>query len=495
MSTGKTLVAMALCAALAAQAGAALFVVDQTLDLPDLNPGDGKCELGFIFPPGQRCTLRAAVQEANALGGHDVIIIPDGWHIMLTRAGRDEDDAATGDLDIRESVGIGGFSPPGPEAWPTIDAGGIDRVLHVHHPAVLTVANLQITGGFAAAPGDESGGGILDETGRGLDLASCRIHHNIANHSGGGVAAFLGSTGAPSSIDGCEFEENRSGLGGTAIWNNGGMEITGSTFTGNRDLTPGNLRPAVHNRGSMSLRNSTLSGNDNTAVHSFDDASTSHSLVLRNVTIVGNGIGLDFQDPDSFSSPSIKNTILAHNSVQDCFIDGGAIDVANNNNLDSDGSCGLDGLGSDLPNTDPRLDPLQLNGGATRTMAPKVASPVIDKGKNGTCEAQDQRGATRPLDGNETAGLDCDIGAVEVLPCSGTPFLVVSGGFINIPFTYTACFTITVGPALDIFAPGDVTFRARDAVVFTNGFSVHSGGGLTVIRDPAAGSQLPPTAQ
>lgn len=48
---------------------AASLVVDSTGDQPDVNPGDGICK---IAGPNQ-CTLRAAIQEANALAGPDMI--------------------------------------------------------------------------------------------------------------------------------------------------------------------------------------------------------------------------------------------------------------------------------------------------------------------------------------------------------------------------------------------------------------------------------------
>src|SRR5689334_24013888 len=72
------------------------FVVNSTADLPDINPGDGLCATD-----GGACTLRAAVQEANAFAGADSIFIPadqDGYTLSITGAG--EDAAATGDLDI-----------------------------------------------------------------------------------------------------------------------------------------------------------------------------------------------------------------------------------------------------------------------------------------------------------------------------------------------------------------------------------------------------------
>jgi CSLREA domain-containing protein len=48
---------------------AASFVVNSEGDQPDASPGDGVCQ---IAKKGQ-CTLRAAIEEANALSGHDTI--------------------------------------------------------------------------------------------------------------------------------------------------------------------------------------------------------------------------------------------------------------------------------------------------------------------------------------------------------------------------------------------------------------------------------------
>ena len=47
------------------------FVVDMTADAADVNPGDGICSTGNWS--GNKCSLRAAILEANALPGHDTI--------------------------------------------------------------------------------------------------------------------------------------------------------------------------------------------------------------------------------------------------------------------------------------------------------------------------------------------------------------------------------------------------------------------------------------
>jgi len=46
------------------------FTVDATCDAVDTNPGDGFCMILLTdIVCGGRCTIRAAIQESNALGG------------------------------------------------------------------------------------------------------------------------------------------------------------------------------------------------------------------------------------------------------------------------------------------------------------------------------------------------------------------------------------------------------------------------------------------
>src|SRR5437764_13763150 len=76
-----------------------VLIVDSTADLTDLHPGDGKCKAGNGL-----CTLRAAVQEANALSRHTAILVNPGVY-RLTRHGLD-DTAARGEhaLDLDGEV-------------------------------------------------------------------------------------------------------------------------------------------------------------------------------------------------------------------------------------------------------------------------------------------------------------------------------------------------------------------------------------------------------
>ena len=67
------------------------FVVNSTVDAVDANVGDGVCRAA-----GGTCTLRAAIQEANAQPGPDVIyIVPGTYAIGSRRSTRTPPTSAT----------------------------------------------------------------------------------------------------------------------------------------------------------------------------------------------------------------------------------------------------------------------------------------------------------------------------------------------------------------------------------------------------------------
>src|SRR6185369_11267116 len=98
------------------------------------------------------CTLRAAIQASNANSGADTIVIPAGT-FTLTIAGRGEDVAATGDLDITDAVTITGAGATSS----IIDGGGLDRVFDVFANGTTTMSGLTIRHGN---PDAAAGGGI-----------------------------------------------------------------------------------------------------------------------------------------------------------------------------------------------------------------------------------------------------------------------------------------------------------------------------------------------
>ena len=80
--------------------------------------------------------------------------------------------------------------------------------------------------------------------------------------------------------------------------------------------------------------------------------------------------------------------------------------------------CTVNGGGVTI--ADPKLRPLQNNGGPTQTHALLAGSPAIDAGDPGGCRdnlgsliLKDQRDFARHVDGNNDGIARCDIGAVE----------------------------------------------------------------------------------
>ncbi|MCA9927283.1 MAG: CSLREA domain-containing protein, partial [Anaerolineales bacterium] len=68
------------------------LIVNSIADVTDANPGDGICETS---PGNAICTLRAAIQEANALPGEDTIQLPAGTYTLTS-----------GELAITDNVTI-----------------------------------------------------------------------------------------------------------------------------------------------------------------------------------------------------------------------------------------------------------------------------------------------------------------------------------------------------------------------------------------------------
>jgi len=212
-------VVVALSLALAPAVRAATFIVTSTADGVDTAPGDGVCTTAAAT-----CTLRAAIQEANALSGADSITLPAGTY-ALSLFGAAEDAAATGDLDITGDLTITGA----PTGQTIVDAGGIDRVFDIFAPAVVTFSRLTIQNGNASGV-DVPGGGIRNAGTLTLTLAAIRA--NIAGGDGGGLAIRMGGK---ANLTNVTISGNRATTRGGGIANDvgGTLQLTNVTVSGN----------------------------------------------------------------------------------------------------------------------------------------------------------------------------------------------------------------------------------------------------------------------
>jgi len=397
------------CVLLAQGASAADFQVNSTADAVDAAPGDGVCQTAS---PGV-CTLRAAVQEANASAGPDVIHLPAETY-TLTIAGAGEDLAATGDLDIRDGVTI-----QGDDASTTIvDGGALDRVFHIQAvpgTIAVTIRDLTIRNGSTT---ETAGAGILHADAGSLVLQGV---HFDGNHVTGTTASATGGAISSNGLGALTIDTavltNNTAARGAAIFHNGLLTLLDSTLTTNTPSNSavidsyadvqidgctfsGNPGVVLAIEGGT-LVNSTFSGNGGfAAIETFGPG-----LSIENATIASNTVT---QAIAAYAPLSIANSVFSDQvSASECVNQGGAI-TSLGHNLDSDGSC-ADGGPGDLPARDPLLSALANNGGPTQTMLPMPTSPLANAADAVLCPTVDQRGVAR-LVGPDNG---CDIGAVE----------------------------------------------------------------------------------
>lgn len=407
--------------------------------------------LDQIADDGQ-CSLREAVIAANtdtatggcaAGSGADTIVfdtsLPAPATFTLTLTGANEDASASGDLDLTGILTIQGADAN----RIIIDGNNTDRIFDIRPGATVTLSGVTLQNGN---PGSGAGGGAVIVSG-GAPRAKLTLLNNVVRNNraslGGGI--YNSGNGATAVIQDSQITANAAQTSGGGIANSGDLTLLNSTLAQNEARTGGGIE---HFGVSMKLTNVTISGNaasDNGGgLYNRGDA------LILNVTFSGNSAsgpgtgGNLFQDTASLA---IKNSILANaDSDGNCFRNEGFL-TSQGNNLDSGNTCGFNAQG-DRINTDPRLGPLQNNGGFTLTHALLADSPAIDAGSNTGCPTADQRGLPRPADGNLDGTAVCDIGAYEAqaAPPTLTPSSTTPPTDTPTPLPQTPTFTPSAQP-------------------------------------------------
>lgn len=429
------LVALWLCAGSAA-AQPTVFHVDTTEDDVDAFSDDALCRTA-----NGQCSLRAAVQEANRGSIADVtIVLPAGLY-RLTRHGIDEDDSATGDLDIQVSLNVVGAG----SAMTVIDGDASDFVIDARprdgNPGMalrtLRLQGLTLTGAVFSIPppsgafaalivGDGVQGTLRDVVVRdnatpGIDNRGCLEGFNVrvvgnarqpdrAMPDGGLVADAGGVTS--NGDNSCLLLEDSevSGNGGNGIGAAYGLVgLRRVLVSANADIG------ILLNGGRLAARleNVTVSNNGTGILN--DGGSITR---IRNSTIADNrNLGILDAHGGTGEFVTLTNTVLAGNNLvsgsdTECL---GSVASENGGNLIERFSAkwcnGFVALPGDQLNVDAGLSPLDNNGGFTRTHRP--GPNLIDRGVDEVCSALDQRRAMRPADGDGDGQAHCDIGAFE----------------------------------------------------------------------------------
>ena len=272
----------------------------------------------------------------------------------------------------------------------TVSGNGASRVFNVRDGNV-TVKRLTVSGGSARTGGDNYGGGISVQYGN-LAVIESTVSGNTAIRGGGIYSATNLSGTSTTTIENSTISGNTAGWGG-GIFNDGGRtNITSSTIT--RNYADSLYQSSGGGAGVLSegdtlietvVANSIISDN-------FSNCSEASVCAFRHDGDVDFGTN---------SPPHNSFTSQGYNIIGDSSREydpqygsaGRAIDAFNK-------------TGDQRGVTDPKLGPLQDNGGPTNTHALLTGSPAIDRGS--TTLATDQRGVPRPQ------GAADDVGAFEL---------------------------------------------------------------------------------
>ena len=322
----------------------------------------------------------------------------------------------SGDLTVANSTFANNSAPTGGAVYLSNNSGAINIVGDTFNANHSTDSN----GG---------GGGIVVYTNANTtNISSTTFTNNTATGIAGAVLLYGGNL----TIANSAVLSNTAPSGGAFYAYYGSMTVANSTIVNNNATDPGSPGGVLqtNGNGTVSFINSTITGNKSTAGYGT-------------VLFVGGGNTISF-----------ANSIIANNG-NSCSNAGATItDVGNNVQFNTTNNC-VGTVG------DPKLGPLQNNGGLTLTEALQTGSAAINTGSNTICAAapvnnRDQRGAVRPQ------GAACDVGAFEFgsLIAYSVSANAGSGQSTSISTTFAS-------PLVARVATGDNAPIANVAVTFT----------------------------
>ncbi|MEM7113571.1 MAG: choice-of-anchor Q domain-containing protein [Chloroflexota bacterium] len=316
----------------------------------------------------------------------------------------EDGDYSFGELTLREAVALAGSG-----ATITFDASLSGGTILLNQ--TLTIAkDLTIHGNVPITLSGNDSVRVLTVTAGEVTVDSLALVNGRSDSNGAGLHV---DEGASVNLLDSTVAHNRATQGFVVgIYNEGTMSIKGSTISDNvtedRSITGGLL-----NTGMLAIENSTISGNHGDHIGAILN---SGEMTLLHVTVANNTFGDGNSQIGGIANAAdltLTNSLSADNERVDCSSTGsGAVVTDGGHNLievdDATNPCGLvDGSNGNIVGTDPQLEPLADNGGATDTHALASNSEAVDV--IATCLLSiDQRGVARPQGGS------CDMGAYEI---------------------------------------------------------------------------------
>lgn len=280
---------------------------------------------------------------------------------------------------------------------------------------------------------NNGGGAFFNDYNSSLKLIRTTFDGNISlGGNGGGLYSAISASAVitNTSFNGNIVGDQSNAQMGGAIYNMEDLLVTGSFFLNNLSTRGNGGAIANDKAGTVQVVNSTLTANAaptglgggvfNT---NTQQGGPSSNVTLTNVTLSSNAA-----QPSSDHGGGVYNASGHYLTLVNTIIDNsdavgdnceGTI-TSGGHNLDSGTSCGLNGTG-DVSSGDPKLDTPGFNGGPLSVLLTQkllAGSDAMDVGDDAICQGdlvdnKDQRGESRPKDGDGNGSSTCDMGAYE----------------------------------------------------------------------------------
>ncbi|HEX4162868.1 MAG TPA: choice-of-anchor Q domain-containing protein [Acidimicrobiales bacterium] len=464
-------------------AAAATFTVNTTNDTSDANPGDGVCA-----DSDGNCSLRAAIEEANASGtanpamGTTDVNVPAGTYTLSSGEELSASDPAG--LDI---IGAGAGSTMIQQmASPTSRVLEVSQVSSTEGASVM-LSGVTIQGGLVS---DDVGGGIaIDDASDLVQLVSVTVTGNTAGF-GGGVYNDGSLWATNSSISGNTADDSGGEPFAGGFYNDNAASLVNTAVnsnTANSATTNQSFGGGIGNDGSLIMAGGSVSGN------TISSNGPSNMLIgggglyvdgatdLSGVTINNNSATASVPNHewaygaaiyDTFGLDSITNSAISGNTANGYFANGGAIAI------DTAGATSISG--STLDNNQATAGGDEALGGAISTCCTDGTVTVTNSTLSGNTAADATAGGyggaiwgeSEPvivtgstLSNNTASGPDSGGGALY-LDDGGT-------------LTDTTIANNTVGNVSTAFGGGIYTASELNLIRSTvSGNSANEGGGL-----------------
>ena len=237
------------------QTGSTTFIVDSVLDEPDADTGDSSC----VAMPSGDCTLRAAIEQANARNLGDRVVLPSSGGVYTLTLGASLVISTSLTLESQDNA-----------AATIIDGNGSGPVFDV------SALNVKISGVMIR----NGQGGIVNQDASQLTLLNSTIASNTISGllNGNGTVTLVNST-----------VSGNSGGGVTNVVT-GTVNLVNTTIVSNTAVVGGGV--TNKDGGTVVARGSLIAGNSSSPLNPSPDCAG--PIVSQGYNLLGNTTGCNF---------------------------------------------------------------------------------------------------------------------------------------------------------------------------------------------------------